>query len=220
VFPLSPGPHARLACTRCHYKLQYAKVKGDTCVGCHGPKHGGFRVCTPCHSRTGAVVAIDHNRFFPLVGAHTRLACTACHGSPFKRAPGVNCVNCHGVKHGNQTLCGTCHTTTAFVPTKAITHPAPISLGAKHSARSCTLCHPTLTFNAATKPCRDCHTAPHVGPTDCLRCHWPTVWTDTHFSHPALANGHGPADGLCSDCHSTGDFTVAPGWTGCVCHAP
>ncbi len=218
VFPLSPGPHARLACTRCHYKLQYAKVKGDTCVGCHGPQHGGFRTCTPCHSRTGAIVSVDHNRFFPLTGAHTRLACAACHGTPFKPAPGVNCVDCHGVKHGNQTQCGTCHTTTAFSPIKAITHPAPISLGAKHSARPCALCHPTLIFNAPTKPCADCHTAPHVGPTDCLRCHRPTVWTEVHFTHATLANGHGPWDGLCTDCHIGGNFTNIDGWVGCVCH--
>jgi hypothetical protein len=36
VFPLSPGPHARLACARCHPSGLYAKVNGRSCVGCHG----------------------------------------------------------------------------------------------------------------------------------------------------------------------------------------
>jgi hypothetical protein len=219
VFRLSPGPHARLRCSRCHYRLQYAKVKGRTCVACHGRVHG-FTTCTPCHSSTGVVIRVDHDRFFPLTGRHAALACVTCHGSPFKRSLGTHCVDCHGVKHGNQTLCGSCHTTSAFTPAKAITHPSPINLGTQHRTRACTLCHPTLTFNAATRPCRDCHTAPHVGPTDCLRCHRPTVWSEVHFTHPGLANGHGPADGLCTDCHAGGDFTNTAGWVGCSCHTP
>jgi hypothetical protein len=163
---------------------------------------------------------VDHSRFFALTGRHAALACTRCHGAAFNPHPGTHCVDCHGVKHGNQTQCGNCHTTSAFAPAKAITHPSPISLGAQHRSRACTLCHPTLTFSAATKPCRDCHTAPHVGPTDCIRCHRPTVWSDLHFSHPGLADGHGPGDGACTDCHIGGDFTNTAGWIGCSCHAP
>jgi hypothetical protein len=219
VFALSPGPHARLACTKCHYRQQYAKVKGTKCASCHGRTHG-FTTCTPCHSSTGAVVAIDHDRFFALTGRHAALACVTCHRSPFNPSPGTHCVDCHGTKHGNQTRCGDCHTTTSFAPAKAIAHPAPITLGAQHRARACTLCHPTLTFNAATKACRDCHTAPHVGPTDCIRCHRPTTWGDVHFAHPGLADDHDQFGEPCAGCHSGGDFTNTAGWVGCTCHAP
>lgn len=209
-FALSPGPHARLACTRCHPSRQFAKVRGRTCAGCHGPQHGGLTTCTPCHTKTGAISGtMRHDVFFPLVGIHKTLACSKCHGTPFRPAPGKNCVDCHGVMHGGQTVCDACHTTTSFSPIKAITHPAPIRLGAQHSSRPCQLCHPTLVFNAPTKPCVDCHLAdvPHVGPTDCLRCHWPTTWADTHFTHPPVPV-HDVTNFPCLDgCH-IGDFTT------------
>lgn len=210
------GPHRRVSCSRCHPSRQFARVRGTTCLGCHGPQHGGLTSCRQCHTANGSFGRFDHATFFPLVGAHSKLACSKCHGTGgFKKAPGKACVDCHGVKHGNQTACGTCHTTTTFKPAKAITHPSPVTLGAKHASMSCTLCHPTLTFSAPTKPCQDCHVAdvPHVGPTDCGRCHRPTTWGDWHerFVHPPITvpgnihdiNGF---DSCLDACHE-GDFT-------------
>ena len=214
AFPLAGGPHASLACTRCHPGGNFVAQRGATCTTCHGLRHGGLTTCVPCHAANGFV---DHSAFFELVGAHTSLACTACHGSPFHAASGTNCVDCHGVRHGNQTLCGDCHETTAFVPTKPIVHPAPIVLGTQHRMRSCRLCHPQLVFNDPTRPCSDCHTPPHVGPADCLRCHMPTVWTEVDFTHPDVLP-HSLQEFACNECHVGGDFTIPREQICVTCH--
>jgi hypothetical protein len=224
VFALTPGPHARLACTRCHPSQLYARVNGHSCADCHGHKHGGLRVCTPCHTRTGALTGtVTHSVFFPLVGAHSALACSACHGSPFHPAPGTHCVDCHHTKHGGVTACDDCHTTSAFSPIHSIAHPGGVRLAGHHASRSgCAECHHTpLDFIATPRSCTSsgCHTVPHAGPSDCLRCHYPVAsWRDVHFTHPPLRDGHGPGDGACSSCHTGGSFTDTAGWTGCICH--
>jgi hypothetical protein len=214
-FPLAGGPHAALACSQCHPGGNFVAQRGATCTTCHGPQHGGLTTCVPCHSANGTV---DHTTFFELVGAHTALACSACHGTPFHKASGTHCVDCHGIHHGDQTQCDDCHTTTAFVPTrKPITHPAPIELGVQHSMRSCRLCHTELIFNAPTRPCSDCHTPPHVGPDDCLSCHMPTVWTDLHFTHAAVGP-HSLQEFTCTQCHVGFDFTIPRAQICITCH--
>jgi len=224
VFPLSPGPHSRLACTRCHPGRRFASVIGRSCVGCHGRKHG-LSTCTPCHTRTGAVAANwSHDAFFPLVGAHRSLACSACHGSPFRPAPGRECVDCHGVKHGNQTSCGTCHTTTSFSPIRAITHFNGIPIDGHHGSLSgCAECHRTpLNFANAPRACVECHagTVPHVGPTDCVRCHFPvTSWATLHFTHPSVVP-HTPTSFRCYFCHTLNDFTLPRSIICEKCHGP
>lgn len=222
VFPLSPGPHARLACTRCHPNRQFAKVRGRTCVGCHGPQHGGIRVCTPCHTRTGAVAAKwSHNTFFPLTGTHRALPCSACHGSPFRPAPGKNCVDCHGVMHGNQTACGNCHTTTSFVPIHAFGHPIP--LGGHHGSlagSACAECHrEPLNFATAPRFCAICHEpdVPHVGPLDCVRCHYPLTWSTLHFAHPDVSP-HTSRTFPCLSCHPGRDYTLPRSTVCAECH--
>ena len=78
-----------------------------------------------------------------------------------------------------------------FRQTLPIVHPdSAVPLGPSHAwPNPCTRCHPSNVFNTPTTPCSSCHTAPHVGPTDCLTCHWPTVWSDTHFTHPDMPGG-------------------------------
>ena len=214
-FQLAGGPHAALACVQCHPSGVYSDRRGATCIICHGPQHGGLTACTSCHAANGTA---DHTPLFELVGFHTTLACSACHGDPFHPAPGTNCVDCHGVHHGNQTQCDLCHTTDAFVPHKPIVHPAPIVLGPEHSSRPCQLCHPTLTFNLPNKPCSDCHTPPHVGPLDCFRCHMPTVWTDlAKFTHPSIfPHDTGAFD--CIQCHVGYNFTLPRSQICSTCH--
>ena len=229
VFPLSPGPHSRLACTRCHPNRQYAKVKGATCVGCHGRVHG-MRTCTACHSRTGAVLrGWSHTPFFPLTGAHRLLACSRCHGTPFRPAAGTHCVDCHGTRHGGVTNCSYCHTTTSFSPIKAITHPNGIPLAGHHGSLSgCAECHHTpLNFVSPPRACVDCHAGdvPHVGPSDCVRCHYPVAsWATLHFVHPSVAP-HTPTEFPCVYCHQRDnipgeDFTLPRSVICVTCHGP
>lgn len=216
VFTLS-GAHARLACAKCHARNAYASVKGGgstACVSCHGSMHGGLKNCSACHTTSSFDPStFSHSSRWRLTGRHAALACKKCHpsnryasviGSPSK------CSNCHGKKHGIKTACDKCHTTKGFSPIKKITHPVPPTLGGEHAKRACSLCHRTLVFTATPRSCNECHNAPHVGPTDCERCHRPTVWTDVHFyTHDEIGYHTGiPFEDACIYCHTTGNYLV------------
>lgn len=222
VFPLSPGPHARLRCSRCHPRNLYAHVTGRNCVGCHGRVHG-MSTCTACHTRTGAVASNwNHSIFFALTGAHRSLACSACHGSPLRPAAGTRCVSCHGTKHGGVTNCDFCHTTTSFVPIHAITHPNGIPLAGHHGSLSgCAECHHTpLNFVSAPRACVECHAGdvPHVGPSDCVRCHYPVAsFATLHFTHPSVTP-HTSTRFPCDFCHDFHNFTVPRSVICVMCH--
>jgi len=212
VFNLT-GRHANLDCTQCHAKRQFARVLGGgshACVSCHGAQHGGLTNCASCHTTSGfSNTTFVHARVFPLVGKHATLACDRCHleDNPDNRTffpkPGDHCVDCHGTKHGNQTQCQTCHSNAnpSFIPALSYTAHHPIPIGGTHADTSkCTRCHPATgpdsgpVFNSAIPACDTCHasTVPHVGPTDCIRCHWPTSWAEAHFTHPAVMFGSNP----------------------------
>jgi hypothetical protein len=236
VFVLT-GRHAKLACTNCHAGNQFARVLGNgshQCVSCHGVQHGGLRDCANCHTTAGFESAtFRHQTVFPLIGQHATLACSQCHiGGQFLPPPSKVCANCHGPMHGGITGCDRCHTPVSFTDVPPFTaHPIP--LGGTHAdTTKCTRCHPTTgpgsgpVFNNTVPPCITCHAAtiPHVGPTDCERCHWPTTWTDTHFTHspiyffPGVEAPHayndpifGPYPVGCAKCHpssvAVADFT-------------
>ncbi len=211
------GRHTSLACSKCHIRGVYNGTP-TRCAGCHGAKHGGLTACQDCHKTSGfRPSTFVHSSVFKLQGAHAKLACTKCHpGSKYATnigGGGTTCGNCHDGPHGSgYETCSSCHSTTAWLPTVAITHPAPIVLGAKHRARPCKLCHPTLVFSAATKPCESsgCHaaTVPHVGPTNCLNCHRPTTWAEVHFTHTDLGIHEGTnLNTQCLWCHPGPDYT-------------
>ncbi|MEN6429617.1 MAG: cytochrome c3 family protein [Coriobacteriales bacterium] len=213
-FPIT-GRHTRLDCSDCHKRGSYNGTP-TWCSGCHGSQHGGLTACAQCHTTAGFRPAkFNHSDVFALKGVHATLACNKCHPG-YRYASNISdggreCSSCHDGPHGaSYSACANCHTTDGWVPTKPITHPGYIQLGAEHKARSCRLCHPTLVFEAPTKPCVDCHlsTVPHVGPTDCLRCHRPTTWSELHFTHPELGIHEGTnLNQQCEWCHPGPDFT-------------
>ncbi|MGB4593346.1 MAG: hypothetical protein WBI63_06185 [Coriobacteriia bacterium] len=217
------GRHTALDCADCHKRGVY-NTTPTYCSGCHGTKHGGLSACQKCHTTAGFKPStFEHTNVFVLVGAHAKLRCDKCHPG-YRYAQnigngGTACNSCHAGPHdADITACKNCHTTTSWVPTKAITHPGYIQLGSEHQARSCTLCHPTLKFEVPTTPCEDCHasTIPHVGPTDCLRCHRPTTWSEVHFTHPELGIHEGTTlNQQCLWCHPGPDFTT---WQCKSCH--
>jgi hypothetical protein len=244
------GEHRNLKCSRCHPDRAFARSighGGTRCVDCHGPQHGGLTQCQNCHNTTEFIPpTFVHSSVFPLTGQHASLLCTQCHpGSLFFPPPSTSCASCHRVggvasasasPHGGSvTNCAQCHTTAGFNLTKPFPgHPIPLGTGAgQHGTMACTLCHTSLVFSAPTRPCSDCHGVggsalshvPHVGPSDCLRCHWPTTWSDMHFTHPVIPspNALGPVthfyldfgpypDGCTNSCHpgtgTTPNFTV------------
>jgi hypothetical protein len=242
VFVLT-GQHKKLACTSCHPKKRYAHVisgGSHRCVACHGKQHGGLSNCASCHTTKGfESTTFKHSSVFVLTGQHAKLAsedkCYKCHpGNAFTVVAGTKCVDCHGSSspHGSSVTkkCQTCHTTAGF--DQVSSYPAhPITLGTEHSSRACTLCHTSLVFSDATKSCSSCHTAPHVGPTDCLDCHTPTTWSDTTFTHPVITGfgetaphyytDFGSYPSGCVECHTSSssipDFT-AYSCTAAGCH--
>lgn len=208
------GKHRSRACTKCHPDREFARVIGDKrwCVSCHGVQHGGLRRCGACHTTSGFVPStFKHASRFALTGRHAKVDCVKCHsnaryadviGSPSR------CTNCHGIKHGNQVACEDCHTTAGFSPAKSVSHPVEPTLGGEHAARPCTLCHTNLVFTDPTRECSSCHQAPHVAPTDCLRCHKPTVWSEVDFFHAEVGyHTQFPIEEACLMCHTTGDYS-------------
>jgi hypothetical protein len=225
-FPLT-GRHSKVECGKCHVNNRFAGTP-TFCSGCHGVQHGGLTDCGRCHTTSGFVPStFRHSSVFVLSGAHRRLTCAKCHpGSLFAwlnwEGSSTACVRCHGVQHGGLTNCTRCHTTSGFVLIRTFTHTSSVPLGPTHLGLSnpCNKCHHTpLNFVSATTPCVTCHTAPpwHVAPTDCLRCHRPTVWTDIHFTHIEMSYHYAALRVRCVDCHSTGNFAV---YSCNQCHDP
>lgn len=115
------GLHRIFSCAQCHSTLAYGRAP-VTCIGCHSQddvhKGGLGKKCESCHSPNGwSVWVFDHGKQtgFPLLGAHSKLECAACHREP----PGQvkmshQCIACHRKddrhlgQYGEQ--CDRCHT--------------------------------------------------------------------------------------------------------------
>ena len=210
VFKLA-GAHNDLRCSSCHPSNRYASRNGTTCSSCHGSKHGGLKDCADCHTtNTFEPSTFNHDSRFELVGAHDDLRCSSCHpDNAYARriGSGTTCAGCHGSKHGGLTDCTSCHTVETFSPAKDIDHPGSTPLGGEHRSRACSLCHEGNNFTSAPRACVECHTAPHVRPTDCLRCHEPTQWSNVDFEHSWMwYHADVGMDEQCGQCHTTNDY--------------
>ena len=119
------GGHTRIECKACH-KTPKFKDAQMVCGSCHMPEdvHKGTLggKCDLCHNtRSWMTWDFDHARQarYPLDGAHTRLACGACHKKPAlapDAAIPVVARNCFGCHSGDDThsggfgqLCEKCH---------------------------------------------------------------------------------------------------------------
>lgn len=211
------GGHAKLSCIACHPKGIYDGTP-TVCTGCHGVAHGGLTACQDCHTTAGfRPSTFNHATRFKLVGAHAKVRCDKCHpGNRYASNIGRGsheCSACHKSPHGSGIAqCDSCHRPTKWSDILLRVHPGEISLGEAHASRSCRLCHPTLKFNDdPPKPCESCHLQDciHVGPTDCLRCHRPTAWSEVYFTHPDIGVHEGTdLNRWCLKCHPGPDFTV------------
>ncbi len=212
-FPLT-GAHKAVACNACHGDGVY-KGKSTLCVSCHqtdynntsNPPHAaaGFpTTCETCHSTTDWTNAtFDHSTTsFPLTGAHTSLACTACHiNNVFKGTP-TTCVGCHLTDYNNTTnpihaaagfpqTCDQCHTTTTWAGA-TFDHDAtffPIYSG---------------THKGRWTQCSDCHTsATNYGVFTCMSggCHGQS---STNSSHQGVS-GYQYVATACYSCHPRGN---------------
>jgi hypothetical protein len=206
-FPLN-GAHRAVSCNGCHADGVY-RGKTMLCVGCHqakydattspGHKAAAFpTTCEVCHSTTAWVPSsFSHaTTRFPLTGAHTTLACAACHGDGVYRGKVMTCVGCHLTRYNATTnpnhkaanfptACESCHTTSTWLGAK-FNHDGsyfPIYSG-KHLGKwsTCADCH-TVSTNYASFSCFSCHRqstmdSAHKGRTGykydsvlCYQCH-------------------------------------------------
>lgn len=213
-FPLG-GRHAPLACATCH---TVGFQPGDTpgaCIDCHRedfdrstlPGHDAFPMeCGNCHGDAGWTPAAfpDHDRYFPLDGAHALVRCASCHATGFE--PGTTpttCVDCHRDDYdaspypGHRdfpTTCADCHTTTGWTPATGGTHPEaafPIADG-PHKEIECLDCH-----DLALGPMG-------AGNADCVQCHARGEADKDHDEVRDYPSGSAPVN-FCLDCHPKGD---------------
>jgi hypothetical protein len=158
---------APLACQSCHAGDAYA-FDEQTCAACHAAAEADFmaehiqtfgNACLDCHDGTGNTANFDHNRFFPLEGAHAALECEACHAERrFQGTPSA-CVGCHAEPEVHAGLFGTdcaaCHSATAWTSAAMPAHVFPLNHGVKKQETvPCATCHPS-TFQEYT--CYGCH---------------------------------------------------------------
>ena len=127
---------ALVACGGAHPE-QTAQAAG-TCASCHlpeyqrakNPPHAGVRptACAVCHTQQAWRPSVfDHP--YPLLGAHAKARCTACHVGqpPVYAGTSKRCVGCHRDDYDRSeypghdrfaTTCDDCHSTTAWKPAR------------------------------------------------------------------------------------------------------
>jgi hypothetical protein len=194
AYPLD-GKHAATPCRACHKnpapRLAW-NLPAKQCADCHANPHGTQFAkemsqggCAKCHTALDwHQPNIDHSTW-PLVGAHARTACAACHGEQKSGAQpaayrGIprTCEGCHDDIHAGQftqtqpvKACTTCHDATTFKIGKTFDHAKTrYPLDGKHIGLACDKCHTSAALrNGATSvrwrlgyiECRDCHANPH-----------------------------------------------------------
>ena len=214
-FPLTEA-HAIGDCFQCHTNNNFSTISAD-CISCHqadynassNPSHtaaGISQNCEECHTtKPGWKPASfdQHNEFYVIQGAHTRIAtdCFACHEGNYQNTPNT-CFACHSAEY-NQTTdpqhtaanfptdCQACHNENAWEPA-TFDHDGqyfPIYSG-KH--------------NGEWNLCADCHTnSNNYAVFSCLNCHEHNQ-TDTDKDHDEV-NDYVYESNSCLSCHPTGD---------------
>ena len=211
-FPLD-GAHAVVPCNDCHKegadrrldKVLPFQFKDLSCTACHMDPHrgefndrmaekkvNGTRMgCEACHNAASWKNAsgFDHAKTeFPLLGAHSAAACTACHLIPtgahlvvFKGVS-TNCEDCHTDTHAGQfakndkTQCKNCHNSERWTPS-TFDHDERTSfpLTGGHANVPCNACHKQtrlvgghakIIYSLAPNRCVSCHATPNTHSAD------------------------------------------------------
>lgn len=250
AYPLR-GMHASVACTQCHVKPVFTDV-GHTCSECHADIHRGQMgaKCENCHSVKGWQVSIkdikQHQNRFPLIGAHSTLACDSCHkGAADGQFVGLStaCASCHSgvfakTTNPNHTAvgfpaqCEMCHSMNSWMGAQ-FDHArfTGFALTGAHAKLECSVCHTNNNFSGVRSACVSCHISDFNSTNnpnhqaagfsqECSMCHNTTTWLGVNFDHNTQTKF--PLTGAhatvqCSQCHLNGQFAATP--TACVgCH--
>lgn len=234
-FPLA-GAHAAAACASCHADKRF-RGTSTACATCHAAKdvHRGAMgpACGSCHGTTAWTPArFDHaGTGFPLVGAHVRVTCAACHpGGRYQQARPA-CASCHAADDPHRgrygASCADCHTSRDWRVARFDHGRTGFALAGAHSALTCRQCHgpSPARETAPTTTCFGCHATDdkHRGAngTACEQCHGMTSWTAVTFNHDttrfALRGAHGRV--ACAQCHIRPANEAKPEMACASCHA-
>jgi hypothetical protein len=207
--------------------------------------------CAACHVESSwTEVKFNHDRTgYPLLGAHAKVTCQACHATGFLARVSELCSGCHRDRHAGEfgLHCEGCHEATRW--SEALFGPdahrsTAFPLTGRHALIPCRECHGDMrerTFSQAPLACVACHrkdydhaaltSVDHVAShfdTNCQACH--NTWSyfparfDAHDPCFVLASGpHAPI--RCAQCHTRTAGLVVTGACGtqnttCTsCHA-
>ncbi len=198
------GAHAHATCLRCHNDrgpVQAYVARG--CGGCHVDPHKaelGLN-CTRCHGQDAwrpiGLIAEHARTRFPLAGAHSIVACEACHEQApvgdYRGAP-TSCELCHeealeravSPDHSANGLvsgCASCHAPRRW-GNGGFTHDFFPLLGG-HAGVLCSRCHRAGRLGGLSQSCYRCHSDDYRGApnhvalsfsTDCTQCHSIVAW--------------------------------------------
>jgi hypothetical protein len=232
------GVHDRINCVACHRSGNYKDKIPKDCNGCHEADDAhaarfGAK-CGDCHDNDHWQVSnYDHTgrHKFPLVGAHAKIDCYACHTATVATQKlAETCAGCHRSEdpHAGKLKggCETCHGQQTWRSDIVFEHDlTDFPLLGLHRVVSCAQCHTTLAFNRAPTACVDCHTHDDVHKgglgKKCESCHssngWP-LWAFDHAkqTHFALLGAHAKLQ--CADCHHEPPGSVKMSMLCASCH--
>jgi hypothetical protein len=246
------GSHAVVSCRACHESMDFSRT-GSACVSCHQDIHRGElgTDCARCHSTRNFIEHAGDIRMhrltrFPLLGAHTAVACDSCHTpSPTGQMRYVNtpteCEVCHletftattdpdHVRSGFASDCSRCHSTVSWQGSRFNHDLAGFPLEGAHRALQCEACHVGNDFTGASAECLACHERDYRRTTNpdhavsgipdlCQDCHSTRAWRPADFRHGRTGFRLTGAHRAadCNDCH--GDGVYAGKDSACVsCH--
>ncbi|NOY57832.1 MAG: hypothetical protein GXO75_02730 [Calditrichaeota bacterium] len=201
--------HEGVPCTSCHTIEDFSQVR-KACDACHLDVHQGKLpyACETCHSPESwsvlDIYKVHANTSFPILGAHSRLDCDACHRSEivgeFSRLQS-DCYSCHEKDYretknpvhsdfGFGHRCEDCHALFSWRPASFSNHDSqfPISSG---------------THAGEWESCNDCHINPgNYQVFNCLNCHEHSR-AQTIGRHDEV-RGFSYDSNSCYQCHPTG----------------
>ena len=242
-FPLD-GAHRQTDCQDCHKDPVFHRI-GVTCMDCHTDIHRGQlgKECERCHTPSSwenrqPLFEKHFETRFPLLGAHARVDCDACHDTDrlteYANTP-IECIGCHAENYHATldpdhqkarfpTTCQECHQVTAFNWNNAQYQHTPLfPLTGAHQGATCVDCHAT-TYQGTPNTCYACHQSDYNAAadpdhrafgflTDCTLCHNSIAWSPASFDH-AQASGfslNGAHQSVqCNDCHINNQLTGLP----------
>jgi hypothetical protein len=183
------GAHEALECTDCHTEPVFDVALQTGCYSCHAPDdpHDGSLgdQCETCHTEFTWPddVFFDHGLTrFPLLGAHTDVACLTCHESHVFNDASTACNDCHRDDDPHEGRfsqdCAACHNPVDWQSWRFDhNRQTRFTLDGAHIEVACDACHrQTLDAQLALgQRCGDCHRSDDVHDSefglDCGRCH-------------------------------------------------